>query len=70
MSELNNFSKIRKSEKFKVLCAITFGGIAMHLKVIAAFKAQKIMFFEGFNRASILDIKKHEFLRFEDRNDF
>ena len=70
MSEFKQFFKNSKNRKVQVLCAITFGGIAMHLKVIAAFKAQKIMFFEVFDKASILDVKKHEFLRFEGRNHF
>ena len=51
-----------KIVKLLVLCAITFDGIAKHLKVIAAFKSRKIMFFEWFDKASILDVKKHEFL--------
>ena len=33
----------------------------MHLKVITAFKAQKIMFFEGFDKASISDVKNMNF---------
>ena len=70
MSEFEQFFKNSKIRKLQVLCAITFGGIATHLKVIAAFKSQKIMFFEGFDKASILDVKKHEFLWFKGHNDF
>ena len=61
MSEFEQFFKNSKIRKLQVLCAITFGGIATHLKVIVAFKSRKIMFFEGFDKASILDVKKHEF---------
>ena len=61
MSEFEQFFKNSKIRKLQVSCAITFGGIAMHLKVIAAFKSQKIMFFEGFDKASIFGRKKHEF---------
>ena len=61
MSEFKQFFKNSKIRKVQVLCAITFGGIAMHLKVIAAFKSQKIMFFEGFVKASILDVKNMNF---------
>ena len=70
LSEFERFLKNSKNRKVQVLCAITFGGIAMHLKVIAAFKSKKIMFFKGFDKASILDVRKHEFLRFEGRNHF
>ena len=45
LSEFERFFKNSKNRKVQVLCAITFGGIAMHLKVIAAFKSQKFMFF-------------------------
>ena len=38
---------------------MTFVGIATHLKVIAAFKSQKIMFFEGLDKASILDVREN-----------
>ena len=62
MSEFGQFVKNFKIRKLQVLCAINFGGIATYLKVIVAFKSQKIMFFEGFDKASILDVKKHEFL--------
>ena len=53
MSEFEQFFKNSKIRKLQVLCAITFGGIATHLKVIVAFKSQKIMFFEGLDKASI-----------------
>ena len=33
--------------KIQVLCAIIFGDIATHLKVIADFKSQKIIFLKG-----------------------
>ena len=62
MSEFKQFFKNFQNKKVQVLCAITFGGIATHLKVIAAFKSQKIMSFEGFDKASILDVEKHEFM--------
>ena len=62
MSEFKQFFKMFQNRKVQVLCAITFGGIATHLKVIVAFKSQKIMFFEDFDKASILDVKKHEFM--------
>ena len=61
MSEFKQFFKNFKIRKVQVLCAITFDGIAMHLKVTAAFIAQKIMFFEGFDKASILDVKNMNF---------
>ena len=51
MSEFKQFFKNSKVRKVQVLCAKTFGGIATHPKVIAAFKSQKIMFFEGFDKA-------------------
>ena len=57
MSEFEQFFKNAKIRKLQVLCAITFGGIATHLKVIVAFKSRKIMFFEGLDKASILDVK-------------
>ena len=50
-----------KIVKLLVLCAITFDIFAKHLKVIAAFKSRKIMFFEWFDKASILDIKNMNF---------
>ena len=61
MSEFEQFFKNSKIRKLQELCAITFGGIATHLKMIAAFKSQKIMFFEGFDKASILDVKNMNF---------
>ena len=46
LGEFEGFLKNSKNEKLEVLCAITFGGIAMHLKVIGAFKLQETAFFE------------------------
>lgn len=40
----------------QVLYDITFGGVVKYLKVIVAFKSQKNMFFEGFDKAFILDV--------------
>ena len=45
MSEFERFFKNSKIRKPQVLCAITFGGIATHLKVVVPFKSQKFMFF-------------------------
>ena len=61
MSEFKQFFKNYKTRKDQALCAITFGGAAIHLKVIAAFKLQKIMFFERFDKASIFDVEKMNF---------
>ena len=61
MSEFEQFFENSKIGKLQVLCAITFDGIAKHLKVIAAFKSRKIMFFEWFDKASILDVKNMNF---------
>ena len=61
MSEFEQLFENSKIGKLQVLCAITFDGIAKHLKVIAAFKSRKIMFFEWFYTASILDEKNMNF---------
>ena len=61
MSEFERFFKNSKIRKPQVLCAITFGGIATHLKFIAAFESQKTMFFEEFNKAPFLTEKNMTF---------
>ena len=61
MSQFKQIFKKFKIRKVQVLCAIPFGGIAMHLKVLAAFKLHKIMFFEGLNKALILNVKNMDF---------
>ena len=45
LSEFERFFKNSQNRKLQVLCAITFGGIATHLKVVVAFESQKFMFF-------------------------
>ena len=45
LSEFERFLKPSKNRKLEVLCAITFGGIATHLKVVVLFKSQKFMLF-------------------------
>ena len=64
MSEFEQFFKNSKIRKLQVLCAITFGGIVTHLKVIAAFKLQKIMFFEGFDKALFWTFKNSPTMTF------